>query len=59
MDLLAKELAHINDVATLGIKEAMVKRTTSAKDIIAQLKSQITDGYKGLSINLSNEILNF
>ena len=59
MDMLVKELVYINDVATLGIKQAILNRTASNVEIITMLKSQINDGYKGLSISLTNEIKNF
>ena len=59
MDLLEKELVGINDIATMGIKEAIANKSAGADDIIPMLQSMIEDGYKGLSIQLSNEIKNF
>ena len=59
MDLLEKELVGINDIATMGIKEAIANKSAGAGAIIAMLQSMIEDGYKGLSIQLSNEIKNF
>ena len=59
MDMLVKELVYIDDVATLGIKQAILNRTASNVEIIEQLKSQIHDGYDKLSLQLTNEIKKF
>lgn len=59
MDRIRAEVVLLKDIATEGIRIELQKKQPNAAAIIAQLKSQINDGYKGLSTPLSNELLNF
>ncbi len=56
---IRKELPFINDVATDGIKLELEKKNPNIMQIIYELKQGISEGYKGFSIPLSNDILNF
>jgi len=59
MDNLEKELIHINDIATTGVKHAVQNKTARPEAIIKELKESIIDGYGGLSPELSGLILKF
>ena len=59
MDRIRAEVVLLNDIATAGIRIELGKKQPNEAQIIKELKMSIADGYKGLSINLSNEILNF
>jgi hypothetical protein len=59
MDRIRAEVVLLNDIATAGIRIELEKKQPNAAQIIKELKMSIADGYKGLSINLSNEITNF
>jgi hypothetical protein len=59
MDRIRAEVVLLKDIATEGIRIELEKKQPNAAQIIKELKMSIADGYKGLSINLSNEITNF
>jgi hypothetical protein len=59
MDKIRAEVVLLSDIATEGIRIELRKSNPNANEIISQLKDQIHDGYKGLSLQLSNEIKNF
>jgi hypothetical protein len=59
MDRIRSEVVLLNDIATSGIRMEFEKKQPNAAQIIKELQQSIADGYKGLSLQLSNEILNF
>ena len=59
MDRIRAEVVLLNDIATAGIRIELGKKQPNEAQIIKELKMSVADGYKGLSINLSNEIENF
>ncbi len=59
IDRIEKELAGKTNGWTMGIKEAIGNKTTSKMQILKEVKQMLEDGWKGLSPELSNQILNF
>ena len=59
MDRIRAEVVLLNDIATLGIKKELENKQPNVNEIIATLRKMIDDGYKGLSLQLSSEIINF
>jgi len=59
MDRIRAEVVLLKDIATEGIRIELQKKQPNAPEIISMLRDMVNDGYKGLSIPLSNELLNF
>lgn len=59
MDKIEKELKYIDDIATLGIKECIKNKNGGSFAIIKMIQEMCRDGYKGFSLQLSKDILNF
>lgn len=59
MDKIRREVVLLSDIATEGIRIELRKSNPNTNEIIKMLREMIHDGYKGLSLQLSNEITNF
>jgi len=59
IDRIRAEVVLLSDIATEGIRLEFENKEPNAAQIIKELKMSINDGYKGLSLQLSKEIINF